>query len=191
MFGKDDPDFDPDARVCPKCGSEFQPHVQTCIDCGAATVPASDVAGQALPGPTPSLGNRFSLPEDREAIRTPSRDVEGAEDFGMFLERHGVPCRLEMEEPPASAVFRKRRPPRFYVCVAPEDAERTLEMMRRYDQIQIRATGMRFENLPPLGVCPACGTKAGEGTEWCPECGLHLGGDDVEDGESTVEKDSG
>jgi hypothetical protein len=176
MFGKDASDFDSDARVCPKCGSEFQPHVQTCIDCGAATVSASDLAGQALPEPKPSLGSRFSLSEDREAIRTPSRDVEGAEDFGMFLERHGVPCRLEeMEEPTAPAAFRKRMPPRFHVCVAPEDAARTLELMRRYDQIQIRGTGMRFQELPPPGVCPACGTEAGEDVEWCPECGLRIG----------------
>lgn len=187
----DDPEFDSDAMVCPECGSEFQPHVLTCIDCGAATVSAASVAGRPRPEPELSRGDRFSLSQDREAIRTPSRDVEGAEEVGMFLERHGVPCRLEEEEePPAPAVFRKRRPPRFYVCVAPEDAARTLELLRRYDQIQIRATGMRFETLPPQGICPACGTHAGEDAEWCPECGLRIGGDSPVEG-TTSGEDSG
>jgi hypothetical protein len=173
-------DVDPDAMVCPECGSEFQPHVLTCIDCGAATVSAASLDGKARPEPEPSLGSRFSLSRESEAIRTRSRDVESAEDFGIFLERHGVPCRLEMEEPPASASVRDRHHPRFWVCVAPEDVARTGELEKKYEQIQIRSTGMRFEELPPPGFCPACGTEAGEGVEWCPECGLGIGGDGTE-----------
>jgi rubredoxin len=187
MFFDDDSEADPGVRVCPECGSEFQPHVLTCIDCGAATVLASDLADR--PRPEPSLGNRFSLPRESEAVCWPSGDVESAEAFGLFLERHGVPCRLEPEEPPASATLRERQHPRFKVCVAPGDAARTRALEKKYDQMQIRATGMRFEELPPQGYCPACGTHVGERAEWCPECGLHLGGGSTPD-DGTVGKNS-
>lgn len=186
----DDPEFDSDAMVCPECGSEFQPHVLKCIDCGAATVSAASMAGRARPGPTPSLGNRFSLPEDREAICARTRKLEDAEDLGIFLERHGVPCRLEMEELPASAPLRQRQHPWFKVMVPVTDPERTLELMKKYDQIQVRISGMRFPELPPQGWCPACGTEAGEDAEWCPECGLRIGGDSPVD-DRTGGEDSG
>jgi hypothetical protein len=186
----DDPEFDSDAMVCPECGSEFQPHVLTCIDCGAATVSAASMAGRTLPGPAPSLGDRFSLPRASEAVCAQSRDLEGAEGLGIFLERHGVSCRIEAVEPAEGASARERHHPLFRVCVAPGDVARTVELEKKYDQIQIRATGMRFQELPPQGWCPACGTEAGEDAEWCPECGLRIGGDSPVDG-GAPEEDSG
>ena len=176
-----DPDADAEVRVCPECGAEFQPHVLTCIDCGADTVSGASMAGRVRPGPAPSLGHRFSLPEDREAVCARTRKLEEAEGLGIFLERHGVPCRLEVEELPDSAPLRQHQHPWFKVMVPITDPARTVELIRRFDQIQIRATGMRFQELPPQGWCPACGTHAGEGVEWCPECGLGIGGDEDPD----------
>lgn len=188
----DDPEFDSDAMVCPECASEFQPHVLTCIDCGAATVSAASMAGRAHPVPKPLSGDRFSLSEDIEAVCARTRKLEEAEGLGIFLERHGVPCRLEAEELPASATLHQHQHqhPWFKVMVPITDPERTLELMRRYDQIQIRATGTRFQELPPQGWCPACGTQAGEDAEWCPECGLRIGGDAPVD-DPTSGEDSG
>jgi hypothetical protein len=160
--------------VCTRCGAEFQPHVTTCIDCGGATETRMETPGAAwtppprpVPPPPPEP-TAFSLPPGAEAAGVFSASLEPALDLAVFLERRGVPCRLDLVD--------RGKPVAVYaVCVAPADFERALTLQRDHVAEIVPDGELPPEPHPP-GSCPACGAAVPAGAVECPECELVVGG---------------
>lgn len=153
--------------VCPDCGSEFQSRVTRCIDCGAPTKSFWTADLHRLQREEEVAAFGLSLPRDSPASVIRVADLEWAKRLGSFLERRGVPSRIEVHD------F-SEYPLRYSVCVAEADVERAFELDREHMRIEV--PGAAFTELPPADECPACGSRVSLDEAECPSCGLVLDG---------------
>jgi hypothetical protein len=160
-----EPASDTDFVVCPDCGSEFQSRVTHCIDCGAPTRPARETDLHRKENPT------FSLPRESEAfVLLQDNHLERAESLGIFLEEHGIPCRIEASEIVPSKVKRFS----YFVCVAEGDLDRALALRHEHLLIENPDLAAEFSALPTIDQCPACGARVSPASAECQSCGLVL-----------------
>ena len=159
--------------VCPSCGSEFQPHVTHCLDCGTPT--RSAYAAPELPpraqreesdvDPSP-----LPLSPDTPAALVQASSADWVKKLEGVLARNGIPCRLDVYDP-------SERPISTYaVWVAEADLERATELENELLRAEIPDYDETFPELPPAGICPACGSAVSSEDAECPSCGLALQG---------------
>lgn len=157
--------------VCPSCGSEFQPHVTHCIDCGAPT--RSSWAAPELPRARrqeASVVSPLPLPPETPADLVSASSADWVKKLEDVLARNGIPCRLDVYDP-------SECPTRTYaVWVAEADLGRATELENELLRAEIPDYDETFPQLPPAGVCPACGSPVSPSDAECPTCGLALDG---------------
>ena len=155
---------DTDFVVCPQCGSEYQPHVTHCIDCGAPT--------QSGWGHHDEMNPKASSlpPESEDFVVVKGGDLQWAENFGNFLEEHGIPWRIEVSD--RSGPYRK--PISCAVQVAEKDLYRAHELEQQYLLLENPALAAEFITLPSIEQCPACGSQVSPESSECQSCGLTL-----------------
>lgn len=112
------------------------------------------------------------LPEGEDAVAVRSGLLEWAENFGDFLEEHGVPWRLEQE----ISEIPKFRDIRYLVQVRERDLERARELEQEYLLLENPDLAAELTELPTTDRCPACGSPVSLDRSECPSCGLSLDG---------------
>jgi hypothetical protein len=155
---------------CPQCRGEYQDHVTMCAHCEVELV-------AELP------------PEDEfSSDEAMARFLRDKELEALVVANHVELQRLQRElakERIATVIVGDDEhhaelglPQRFYLMVAKEDFERSRDFFQQRWQSGLNTEGLMVHGRPDAvtaDVCPACGTKVGEGTSECPECGLFLG----------------
>jgi len=164
-------------HVCRDCGEEYRAEILVCADCGGEVVwrdprqaAPSDSAAPAAPEPEPPAATGhivFSSASVRDLLPIAERLQENAIEHQLYEQP-----RPERGSRSWAVVVREGDAPRAHELIAdlhgPHEAGGDL-----------RAIVTQFDETHGYLRCPACGTALASGAHECPECGLHVGGEEA------------
>jgi len=170
---REEPESEPDYKVCPSCGGEYRRDVERCADCGAELVEPGELAqveeevpSQDAPRETDVWLEYFPAPPHCEI--PPSDDLmclccgplPFLTDLSAALDGAGIGHRVE------HGPFEERDSSSACIYLQPWDCAAAERISKAATDIDAAAEAPE--------ACPACGASLPRGASICPACRLEL-----------------
>ncbi len=180
--------MDEPTKICPRCGAEYLRKAIACADCGVALVWTSqynrDQRQQGLPT------DWLQLPRGRQILSCVCWDsLSVIEELAGRLQDAGIPFRIEEEEKnpelQAHADWIRLSAQKIYslsvLSSQFDEAVTVVESFRAERGEEIPSATRAEDTSHNVLRCPACGVELADSDRLCPDCELHLPGDEESD----------
>lgn len=186
--------------ICPNCRKKYRSNIRVCPKCRQELLPQSALSlhrRNADPprtkGPSKqALPQKSAISEKTESyvelVRGNRKEVK---ETGRFLEKEGIPCRIEDDEtsPLPSRLEGKNPVENLQAMVVRvplsqiEKARALLDWENQEEEPQTALDKALADDEEDLLICPACESEVIPEEATCPECGWEFELDDESDKE--------